>query len=167
MSAMFGQSDLTIRQFERNDVTLDGEFEVAAAHQGQVAFSGRNSAVVDARTVRITVSDIGAGGIGFQAPIFLPRMLSGVLRIFDLHEPCGAPEGGVTRRIAFEHAVRVRRCELTSQVPSYLVGSSFEGADDRLDAELAALMERITSSMRRLLMPVDGNEQTGQERDCA
>ena len=160
---MFGQTDLTIRRFERNDVILDGEFEVAAAHQGQVAFSRRNSAVVDPRTVRITVSDIGAGGIGFQAPIFLPRMLSGVVRIFDLHPSDGKSEGTSIRCIAFEHAVRIRRCELTSRLPSFFVGSSFEGADDHLDALLAGLTERIASSTRRMLTPADNGKATTQE----
>ena len=154
---MFGQTGLTIRQFERNDVVLEGEFEVGAAHQGQVALSGRNGAVVDSRTVRITVSDISAGGLGFQVPVFLPRMLTGVVRIFDLHGSAGASKGIRTRRIAFEHAVRIRRCELTTRQPSYFVGSSFENADDRLDAALAALTERIGAAMCRLGAPAGDN----------
>lgn len=164
---MFGQADLTIRQFERNDVVLDGEFEVDVVHQGQVAFSRRNADMIDSRTLKVSLSDIGAGGMGFQAPIFLPRMLSGVLRVFDLPESGSAPEARPTRRIAFEHAVRIRRCELTSRVPSYFVGSSFENADDRLEAELDALVDRIASSMRRRLKPVDGDVAMEQEHDRA
>lgn len=164
---MFGQADLTFRQFERNDVLFEGEFEVDAAYQGQVVFSGRHSATVDLRTLHIAVSDISAGGIGFQAPIFLPRMLTGIVRIFDLHEPSSASEAGAINCIAFEHAVRIRRCELTSRVPSYFVGSSFENADERLDTALAALMVRIRSSMRRLLKPTDEREATGREQSGA
>ncbi len=149
-------TDLTIRQFERSDVVLDGEFEIAPSHADQVAFSPAAPSAHDSRTIRITISDIGAGGIGFSAPLSLPRMLCGEIRIFTpVPHDEQAVDGRAPRCVAFQHAVRIRRCELTSRVPSFFIGSSFEKPDHRLDAALEALLERIALSMRRLMMARD------------
>ncbi len=145
---MAERADLTIRQFERNEVVLDGEFEVAPVDRAQVIFSARHAAVIDAHTLRITVSDIGAGGIGFQAPMYLPRMLRGTVRILEAAKTMGQHHSHSPRCVAFEHAVRIRRVDLTSRIPSYFIGSSFEAADARLDEALAAMMERLSETMQ-------------------
>lgn len=145
---MAGRADLTIRQFERNEVVLEGEFEVAPADRAQVIFSARHAAVIDAHTIRMTVSDIGAGGIGFQSPLFLPRMLRGTIRILEPIKTTGQMDTHSPRCVAFEHAVRIRRVDLTSRIPSYFIGSSFEAADAQLDEALTAMMDRISETLR-------------------
>lgn len=153
-------ADLTIRQFERSDVVLDGEFEVAPAHADQVAFSPAMAAAKGPRAIRITVSDIGAGGIGFCSPVGLPRMLCGEIRIFAPGAHGGAAgDPQAPRCVAFQHAVRLRRCELTSRVPSFFIGSSFENADERLESALSEMLECIASSMRRVMAARDAAER--------
>ncbi|GEM_PF-2398381 len=161
---MVGQSDLTVRQFERNEVVLEGEFEVAEAHRGQVTFSGRDAAVIDARTLRITVSDVGAGGIGFQSPMYLPRQLRGIVRIFDPTRHGEDSDEHAVHCIAFEHLVRIRRCDLTSRLPSYFVGSAFENADERFDESLASLMDRISTSMQDRMIEQHSQRGFGPDR---
>ena len=144
--------ELSVRQFERTEVVLDAEFELAPECRGQVRFSGRSSASKGTTALRVTVSDVGLGGMGVQVPMFLPRMTVGTIRVFDPAPAGVALSGEPVHAVAFECVLRVRRCELTSRVPTYFVGFSFEKAEADLAAKLGALMERVGTSMRRLAL---------------
>jgi hypothetical protein len=131
-------SGLTVRQHERKAFELAAEFVVADAHRAQVRFSATSAAaephVIAARTV-----DISPGGLGLSVRQFLPRMCEGAVRLFD-PKPVGSKHDGTPIfRVAFEHAVKVRRVRMTSHEPSYLLGLSFMDPERDLDERLAAL----------------------------
>jgi len=82
-SDMTQPMDLTVRRFERNDIILDAEFEIDESQRSQVKFSKSCSQAKNAHTLRVTLADIGSGGVGIQTSTLLPRMTHGVIRVVD------------------------------------------------------------------------------------
>lgn len=153
--------DLTIRRFERNDIVLDALLEVNESHRDQVVFSSSNPFAVNDHLLKVTLADIGDGGVGIHASAFIPRGLTGRVRVMAprLVEAGGAlddhqsgSDGDMGQGILFEHEVRVRRVELTSRVPTFFIGTSFENPPADMRQRVEDFISRASEALRTINM---------------
>ncbi len=121
---MSPSSGLRVRQHRRRDVELPVEFVVAEEHRAQVRFSASSSAA-DHHAVRGTSLDVSPGGMGITTRQFVPRMCEGSLRVYDPNPLGTKSDGTPIREVVFEHRVKVRRVQMVSPEPTYLIGLSF------------------------------------------
>ncbi|MBL1216083.1 MAG: hypothetical protein D8M59_01150 [Planctomycetes bacterium] len=152
--------DLTIRRFERNDIVLDALLEVDESQREQVVFSSSNPQAANAHTLKVTLADVGDGGVGIQTSVFLPRGLKARVRVMAprLESQDGEtanqrdPQGEATTEVLFEHGVQVRRVELTSRIPTFFIGMSFENAAPDMSQQVEAFMARASEVFRAVNM---------------
>ena len=140
--------DLSLRQFERFEVVLDAELEICQEHRSQLTFTGRAMSP-GPNKLRATISDIGAGGLSMQTQVYLPRMCEATVRLYEPAPTEEGSEGLADRAVVFEQRVRVRRCEMTTQVPHFLVGLSFEHQDAEAAEKFKVALEHISTSMQQ------------------
>jgi hypothetical protein len=136
---MSERSGLTVRQFQRREVDLPAQFDVAEAHQQQVRFSAASGSV-DAHSLPVRTVDMSPGGAGLASTIFLPRACEGRLRIFSTTPVEVRGDGSPVYEVAFEHRVKVRRTILTGHEPSYFVGVSFVDPAPDLEERIARVL---------------------------
>ena len=125
---------LRTRQHERYKIELPVEFVVCDKHHSQVRFSAVSSAV-DNRALRGTSIDISRGGMAFSCCQLIPRMCEGSLCVFDPAPVGTRSDGTPILQLVFKQRVKVRRVQMTSQEPTYLVGVSF-GDPDIVDPDI-------------------------------
>lgn len=140
--------DLTTRRFERREVILDAEFVIDPKQRDQICFSSSNPNALNPYTIKVTMADIAEGGVGTQTSTFLPRMAYGVIRVIDPRTNNCDKESHDNAVILFEHKVCVRRVELTSRIPTFFVGMSFEQVTPDLLDQMEQFMDKISESMR-------------------
>ncbi|MFG0331083.1 MAG: hypothetical protein ACF8PN_14425 [Phycisphaerales bacterium] len=141
-----------VRRFERRELILDAEFEVMGSSREQVEFTNVVDAMVNPRTVRVTMCDIAEGGVGVQGPVFLPRMTEGVVRVFDPADAEILAAAGASPEPAFSHPVRVRRCDMISRGPTYFIGLSFENPAADLASVLDGFIDRVSESLQAVAL---------------
>lgn len=116
---------LTVRRHERHALSLAALVSLGthpAPTIGGAEFTGGRlrfspeSGVGDAG-MQATIIDVGAGGIGFKAPHFIPR--GAVLRVRLL------PDKSAPRTEPLDAIVRVQRVAMLDRAPTYLYGTSF------------------------------------------
>lgn len=138
---------LKTRRFARTVIDAPAEIIISPEHRSQVRFT--SIAMAPQRHVlRCTATDLSGGGIGVESRHFLPRGLTGILRII-------APGTVLDSRalppsaILLEHAIRVRRTILRTREPLFAVGVEFIDATPTLDATL----ERVAAALGTSLVP--------------
>jgi len=134
----------TSRIHERLEVCLEARLRIASDSSEQLRFSGAAPSAVDDATIHVTVIDVGKGGIGMQAPVYLPRMALAYIEILEPRNTVAAAEDPAESAVLFVHLVRVRRCQMTSHLPTYLVGTAFESPDGDLTDQVDRFMHRLT-----------------------
>ncbi len=125
---------LRIRQHERFEIELPMQFIVCDEHRSQVRFSSVSSTVDDG-VLQGTSIDISPGGMAFFCRQFLPRMCEGSLHVFDPAPVGTRGDGTPILQLVFEQRVKIRRVQMTSDEPTYVVGVSF-GDPDTVDPDI-------------------------------
>jgi c-di-GMP-binding flagellar brake protein YcgR len=133
------QSGLTIRQHERETLSLRAEFVVAEAHREQVRFSSMSNAA-EPHVTRGSATDISSGGLGLLCPQFVPRMCEGRVRIYHPKPVGTAKDGSPIHEVCFEHSVKVRRVILSSHDPEYALGMAFIDPAPDIEQQVTTLL---------------------------
>jgi hypothetical protein len=136
-------SGLRVRQHERAEIDLDADLVIGEAHRAQLRFSSA-SGIQEAFVVPCRVDDLSTGGAGLLSSQFVPRQISGTLRIYgtdDLHKPSGMGH----RRVILERAVRIRRVSMRDLEPTYALGVSFDDADAGLGQRVQQVLAQYAS----------------------
>lgn len=139
---------LTVRRHERHQLALPGMVSVSLQpapaigvegfRGGRLRFSpesGVNESGFPAKVV-----DLGAGGLGFTSPHFLPR--GALLRVRVLSE------GGTQGVNRLDVNVRVQRVTMIDRKPTYLFGVSFIEPSAGVLASVQALISETASSVK-------------------
>ncbi len=142
--------DLITRQFERAELIVDAELMLEDKNEGQVRFSGASPSTPTSNCLKVMLSDIASGGIGAQSDTFMPRNCKATIIIRDPLTN-GMDQAGVPlHEVLFKEEVCIRRCDLMSRKPTYLLGLSFESRSDELQDHINSFLDRISESLREL-----------------
>lgn len=129
---MSSYQGLTVRHHDRHELDVPAELIIAPEHVEQVRFTGVSAGAVNATTLSVKVRDMSRGGVGLESPIYLPRMTKAVVRMWlgsaDSAQQC------------VERLVRVRRCLMASESPSYMLGTQFISREGEEESELEELL---------------------------
>ena len=133
---MSGDNRLTVRQYERQPISLPVEFVIAEEHCDQVRY-GSQSEAAERHGVAGKTLDVSPGGIGMSLRQFVPRMCEGWVRL--LHPTA------TTRTVLIEHRAKVRRVQMCDHAPTYFVGVAFIDADPELQQSVKSLIATLAS----------------------
>jgi hypothetical protein len=118
----------------RHDVSIRAALCIAGPHQQLVRLAP--AAGLASGWVECDCVDVGLGGIGLIATVFVPRLSQVRVRLFSAAE---------TKDQILEATGVVRRVIMTDRRPAYHLGVSFHELDDKAQAQVAALMSMLAS----------------------
>lgn len=138
---------LTVRRHERHQLSLAGlvsvgehpepSIGVAEFGGGRLRFSPESG--VSESGFQVTIVDLGAGGLGFVAPHFIPR--GAVIRVRMLGD------SGSHADLRLDATVRVQRVTMTDRKPTYLYGTSFVNAGPALLEKVKTLIAKFAPAL--------------------
>lgn len=124
---------LVLRRSARHDVALRAKVTIAADHAAQVRFSagtaGRQGCL------ETDVVDLGAGGVGFLSPVYIPQRCLLDVRVYGL--------GGDQAQELIVVRARVQRVIMTDRRPAYLIGTAFENPNEETSARIDWLIRQF------------------------
>jgi hypothetical protein len=126
--------DLTLRRHERLLAEYPAEMRVAASSGAVVRLT--RSVTGPGGGVLVTTVDFSRGGVGFHAPVYVPRGCS--MRV-KLVVPGSTP-------FEFEAPVLVQRVGMVDAKPSYYLGTAFDFSEAALAERVDALIERLKAA---------------------
>jgi len=141
-----------IRQFKRQEVSLRGVLRVDEEDAAQVRFSNTLESALNGKHLKVTVIDIGYGGLGLHTDVFIPRQARFEIEVF---KECSGDdsEGG---EILLKQEVTAKRCLMVNRDPGYFVGMGFDLVSVDLKSRLDEFMQSHAG---------DGNDGSGVDDD--
>lgn len=118
------KSNLTIRQFERREITNAATIRLYPDPEEQVRFAPAADA---AQGVPAQLADLSQGGMGLRTHVYIPRAC--YLRV-RVETTCG---------LNFETRVRVQRVRMIDRKPTYMLGTKFDDGAKPTKEQLDAL----------------------------
>ncbi len=122
-----------IRQFKRQDVSLRGVLLVHEDDRAQVKFSNTLESALSGKQIRVTVIDIGYGGLGLETDVFIPRQARFEIEVFKKSTLDKDKDSG---SILIKENITAKRCSMVSRDPRYFVGMGFDSVSVDLKSHL-------------------------------
>ena len=142
MAFMAKTSGLTVRQYERREIELPAELEIAHDLRVQIAFSS-TSGLTNPHRIECHTLDVSPGGVGLSVRTFLPRGARGRLWILDPASSGQQEDGSPMHAVLFEHDVKVRRVSLSGHEPTYFLGISFDNQASDFEAKIGRFLGMV------------------------
>jgi hypothetical protein len=117
------------RLHERYELILPVRFSVLPEHADKVTYTGGADNETDADLL-----DIARSGAAFIASVYIPRMASILIRLYELDDAGGAP--------LLAGRARVQRVAMTDARPAYLIGAQFTDDSDAFATDMERLISR-------------------------
>ncbi len=127
-------SGLIVRRSVRFEVSMPARVRVASHHAEVLNFV--KGVCDENRWINIDLIDFGSGGLGFIAPVYLPRNAHLEVQVPDFQNPAG--------RILLECCLCVERIQMTDRRPAYQVGCSFQDLKESEVTQIDVMIDRLS-----------------------